>query len=167
MSCVTLHGRSKKPHTLWKQDPALPENCALKGCEECFRAVPSSIPFCLIHFVSSHLARLVLSTVPIMEVNIDNLIGVGNRDPSQKLRHFASVWSPLSNFFFNSLFSVVCLCSRTLLNAPPAINYLKLTLSWSLNTSTFSKMLGDSFQWLSWLGYAIPSSCFWSWAHLP
>ena len=100
VSCVTLHGRIKEAtHTLRKQDPALPENCVLKRCEECFRAVPSSIPFCLIHFVSSHLARLVLSTVPIMEVNIDNLIGVGNKNPAQKLRHFASVWSPLSNFF--------------------------------------------------------------------
>ena len=99
VSCVTLHGRSKKPHTLWKQDPTLPENCALKRCGECFRAVPSSIPFCLIHFVSSHLARLVLSTAPIMGVNIDNLIGVENRYPTQKLRHFSSVWSPLSNFF--------------------------------------------------------------------
>ena len=37
-ACVTLRGRIKEAgHALRKQDPALPENCALNRCEECFK----------------------------------------------------------------------------------------------------------------------------------
>ena len=36
--CVTLCGQTKEAaRTLRKQDPALPENCALNRCEECFK----------------------------------------------------------------------------------------------------------------------------------
>ena len=38
--CVTLRGRIKEAaRTLRKQDPALPENCALNRCEVCFKQV--------------------------------------------------------------------------------------------------------------------------------